>query len=223
MNTPMQQRKLEELLETVFTEREQGRDEVDGILAHAGTHAPDGHADDFRELERLGLVRFDGRTVTLTQAGEERARGVVRRHRLTERLMRDLLELGEGETESHACEFEHILSTEAADSVCTLLGHPPTCPHGKPIPPGACCAVYQKTVKPLVTRLTHLEMGAPARIVFIAPRFHDRMDRLASLGVVPGCEIKLHQRSPAYVIEVGETTIGLDEEIAGEIYVRRKA
>jgi len=63
-------------------------------------------------------------------------------------------------------------------------------------------------------------VGAPGRIVFIAPKFHDRMDRLAALGVIPGSEIRLRQRSPSYVIEVGETTIALDPEIAREIYVK---
>jgi DtxR family Mn-dependent transcriptional regulator len=123
--------------------------------------------------------------------------------------------------ESQACEFEHILSPEATDSVCTLLGHPPTCPHGKAIPPGDCCGTFQRTLRPLVTGLEHFELGAAGRIVFIAPKFHDRMDRLAALGVIPGSEVRLHQRSPSYVIEVGETTIALDPEIAREIYVKR--
>ncbi len=218
----MHQRKLEELLETIFTEKEQGRDEGAGILAAvAEAHAPDKSSEDFHELSRLGLVAFDGDKVRLTAEGESAARGVVRRHRLAERLLHDLLELDEEAMEDHACEFEHVLSEEATDSVCTLLGHPPTCPHGKPIPPGECCGLFAKTVRPLVTRLTHLELSAHARIVFVAPRFHDRMDRLAALGVIPGCEIRLHQKAPAFVIEVGETTIGLDEEIAGEIYVKR--
>ena len=145
----------------------------------------------------------------------------MRRHRLTERLFKDVLALGERTMESQACEFEHILSPEATDSVCTLLGHPPTCPHGKPIPPGPCCGTFQKTLRPLVTGLPNFEVGAMARIVFIAPKFHDRMDRLAALGVIPGSTIRLHQRSPSYVIEIGETTIALDPEIAGEIYVKR--
>ncbi len=214
-------RKQEEILEAVFTERELGRDEVHGILAHApAEHAPDARADDLGELERAGLVRLDGSHVALTEEGERRARDVVRRHRLTERLFKDLLAVSEGTMESQACEFEHILSPEATDSVCTLLGHPPTCPHGKPIPPGTCCGTFQKTVRPLVTGLQSFELGATGRIVFIAPRFHDRMDRLAALGVIPGSELRLHQRSPSYVIEVGETTIALDPEIAQEIYVK---
>jgi len=217
----MEGRRVDELLEAVFTEGEAGRDGLEGVLAHLGAHAPGGAADDFRQLQEMGLVRLDGSRVELTPEGEKAARGVLRRHRLAERLFRDLLDLSEGAMESQACEFEHILSPEATDSVCTLLGHPPTCPHGKSIPPGECCGSVQKTVRPLVTGLPNFPLGERGRIVFIAPKFHDRMDRLAALGVVPGSELRLHQRAPAFVIEVGETTIALDPEIAGEVYVKR--
>ncbi len=217
----MEAHRIEEILEHVWTEREEGRDAAKGILqASAGDHAPAAHDDDLQALAAAGLVRRDGDRVLLTPAGEARARDVVRRHRLTERLFRDLLDLGERTMEAQACEFEHILSREATDSVCTLLGHPPTCPHGKPIPPGECCSAFQRTVRPLVTGLPSFELGATGRIVFIAPKFHDRMDRLAALGVIPGSTLRLHQRSPSYVIEVGETTIALDPEIAGEIFVK---
>ncbi|HET9551888.1 MAG TPA: metal-dependent transcriptional regulator [Anaeromyxobacteraceae bacterium] len=217
----MQPRRIEEILETVFTEAEEGRDGAAAILAHAGEgHAPGCAPEDLRALAADGLLRLDGERVLLTEAGEKKARDVVRRHRLTERLFKDLLAVSEATMELQACELEHILSPEATDSVCTLLGHPPTCPHGKPIPPGLCCGAYQRSLRPLVTGLHHFELGASGRIVFIAPKFHDRMDRLAALGVIPGSEIRLHQRSPSYVIEIGETTIALDPEIAGEIYVK---
>jgi DtxR family Mn-dependent transcriptional regulator len=71
-----------------------------------------------------------------------------------------------------------------------------------------------------VTGLRSFPLGAKGRIVFIAPKFHDRMDRLAALGVTPGSTLRLHQRSPSFVIEVGETTIALDPEIANEVYVK---
>lgn len=214
-------RRSEEILETVYTEREEGRDLASAILAAApAEHAPGAAREDLEALAAAGLVRLDGERVILTEEGDRRAKDVVRRHRLAERLFHDLLDLGGDVAESQACEFEHILSPEATDSVCTLLGHPPTCPHGKPLPSGPCCNAFQKTLRPLVTGLPALELGRHGRIVFIAPRFHDRMDRLAALGVVPGSTVRLHQRAPSFVIEVGETTIALDPEIAREIYVK---
>ena len=134
-----------------------------------------------------------------------------------------VLALDPEHTEQQACEFEHVLSPEATDSVCTLLGHPPACPHGKAIPPGACCASFSRVIKPLVTGLASLPLGARGKIVFVAPRWADRMDRLASLGVVPGTEVRLTQRSPSVVIEAGETTLALDPEVAAEIFVKAVA
>jgi Mn-dependent DtxR family transcriptional regulator len=59
---------------------------------------------------------------------------------LAERLFTDSLAMdSESEIEQQACKFEHILSPEATDKICTFLGHPRTCPHGAPIPPGPCC------------------------------------------------------------------------------------
>ena len=217
----MEARRAEEILEAVFAEAETGHADLGSVLSRLGDHAPGSGEEDFRELSVMGLVRLEGDHVTLTEDGTARARGVIRRHRLAERLFRDLLDLSEGVAESQACEFEHILSPEATDSVCTLLGHPPTCPHGKSIPPGDCCSAARRSVQSLVTGLPHFPIGETGRIVFIAPRFHDRMDKLAALGVVPGSEVRLHQRSPAYVLDIGETTVAIDPEIASEIFLKR--
>jgi len=217
----MEARRAEEFLEAVFAEAEIRQDDVVSVLSRVGDHAPGSGTADFGTLAVMGLVRVEGDRVTLTEAGTARARGVIRRHRLAERLFRDLLDLSEGAAESQACEFEHILSPEATDSVCTLLGHPPTCPHGKSIPPGDCCSAAHRSVQSLVTGLPHFPIGETGRIVFIAPRFHERMDKLAALGVVPGSEVRLHQRSPAYVLDIGETTVAIDPEIASEIFLKR--
>ena len=79
--------------------------------------------------------------VELTDRGRKKAADIIRRHRLAERLFTDSLALdSETEIEQQACKFEHILSPEATDKICTFLGHPRTCPHGAPIPPGTCCS-----------------------------------------------------------------------------------
>ncbi len=83
----------------------------------------------------------DGSTIVeLTPRGRELASSIIRRHRLAERLFTDSLAMSsEAEIEQQACKFEHILSPEATDRICTFLQHPKTCPHGSAIPPGPCC------------------------------------------------------------------------------------
>src|SRR5215813_1390663 len=78
--------------------------------------------------------------VDFTPAGQQRAADVIRRHRLAERLFTQTLKVqNEDEIEQQACKFEHILSPEVTEKICSFLGHPTTCPHGSPIPAGECC------------------------------------------------------------------------------------
>lgn len=58
------------------------------------------------------------------------------------------------------------------------------------------------------------------RIVFIPPKNKARLNRLAVLGILPGSNIRIHQKKPTYVIRIGETDVALDEEVVREIYVR---
>jgi putative ABC transport system ATP-binding protein len=92
-------------------------------------------------LKPAGVSVGDGSMVVrLTARGRRRAADIIRRHRLAERLFTDSLALdSESEIEQQACKFEHILSAEATNKICTFLGHPRTCPHGAPIPRGECC------------------------------------------------------------------------------------
>jgi putative ABC transport system ATP-binding protein len=92
-------------------------------------------------LKPTGISTGEGNMIVeLTERGHQRAADVIRRHRLAERLFTDSLALdSESEIEQQACKFEHILSPEATDKICTFLGHPRTCPHGALIPPGPCC------------------------------------------------------------------------------------
>lgn len=91
-------------------------------------------------MSGIGLVSTETGSEEFTTAGQARARSVIRRHRLAERLFMDVLSIrDEDEIEESACKFEHILSPEVTDRMCTLLGHPESCPHGSPIPKGECC------------------------------------------------------------------------------------
>jgi putative ABC transport system ATP-binding protein len=100
-------------------------------------------------MARIGLVEMHGAEIAFTPVGEERARSVIRRHRLAERLFIDVLAIRDDQSiEKNACTFEHILSPEVTDRICTFLGHPRTCPHGCAIPEGECCLKAQSNWAP---------------------------------------------------------------------------
>jgi putative ABC transport system ATP-binding protein len=117
-----------------------------GLVA-ATPHPPEAHVHKpfvnpcHDNLKPSGVSMGDGSLVVeMTERGRKRAADVIRRHRLAERLFTDSLAMdSETEIEQQACKFEHILSPEATDKICAFLGHPRTCPHGAPIPPGDCC------------------------------------------------------------------------------------
>jgi len=90
-------------------------------------------------MSDLRLVQMQNGEVQLTLMGSQRARDIVRRHRLAERLFKDTFSIDDSEAHTQACKFEHIISPELDQRICTFLGHPKTCPHGNPIPPGECC------------------------------------------------------------------------------------
>jgi DtxR family Mn-dependent transcriptional regulator len=221
----MSQREIEELLEAIWVAEEEDEkarleflitDEADEPLpTSAGAGAV------LQEAKSSNLVEQEGNIVTLTQQGRVRSQNIVRRHRLAERLLNDILDLESREVESTACRFEHLLSEEAANSVCILLGHPTTCPHGKPIPEGECCQQHLTDIRPLVIPASRLRPGESGRVAYVGTRDRRRLERLANLGILPGMEIHLHQRQPSYVVKIDETQWGLDSSLMAEIYVRR--
>jgi DtxR family Mn-dependent transcriptional regulator len=207
----------EEILEACWELREQGRPMTKGALTDVdGVPA----SVILATLKQEGFVQENGGAIVFTAKGEAAATLVIRRKRLAEVLFSEVLDVDRQQMESSACEMEHILSIPVTEHICAFLGHPPRCPHDRPIPPGACCTRLTETIKPLVTSLAHFDVGRPARIMFISPRRHERLDRLSSLGIVPGQTVRLHQRHPCFIIQVGETELALDTEIVREIYVK---
>jgi putative ABC transport system ATP-binding protein len=134
--------RFDHLLERIWMCGEEGTSPQLG-----GIRAP-GATDPVRTLGRMAdlkLVEVRESDVHLTETGSRRARDVVRRHRLAERLFKDTFAIDDSEAHTQACKFEHIISPELDQRICTFLGHPKTCPHGNPIPPGDCCDGNNKT------------------------------------------------------------------------------
>jgi len=214
----VEEERVDELLELIWTLREKGVSDLDQLLETT----QDVEAKSIlRLMIRDGLFQIEGNRMVLKERGEEKARELIRRHRLTERLLSEIFEMSEEELEAEACKLEHILSPSVTESVCTFLGHPPVCIHGKPIPRGECCAKFKKEMKPLVIPLDELGLGEEGRIVFIASRSHHRLDRLSTLGIVPGSTLRMHQKNPSYVLQIGETTLALDKDIVKDVFVKR--
>lgn len=181
-------------------------------------------AADKKILERLvqqDYLSREGDSFEFTDSGREKGEIVIRRHRLAERLLVDVLSIRDTSFETTACRFEHVLTPEVTDHICTLLGHPRTCPHGKPIPPGPCCSRAEKSLETVVVRLSDLRSGESGRITYISTTNHHRLDRLSALGLFPGRLVRVHQSEPLFVIFLDETQLALEKEIVGEIFVIR--
>lgn len=175
-----------------------------------------------RRLAGRGLIREVDDRIELTPDGRAMAELQVRRHRLGETLFTTVLEVRDDKAVNRtACVLEHVLGDGLTDPICSFLGHPRYCPHGKPIPPGPCCRTLAPYVEPLVQPLDRLRVGERGRIVYIAPRESESLVRLSTLGLVPGATVHLQQKSPAAVLRIGETTLAVDPAIASEIYVKR--
>ena len=102
---------------------------------------------EFNGNQNGSAVKSTNNEVYLTESGSRRARDVVRRHRLAERLFTDTFAIEDSEAHVQACRFEHIITPELDQRICSFLGHPKTCPHGNPIPPGECCEKKPQEVK----------------------------------------------------------------------------
>lgn len=177
--------------------------------------------DLFEELLRKKYIQLSDGKISLTEEGQAVARDIIRRQRLAERLLMDVLEIKKELIDSVACEFEHIISPEVEKSICTLLGHPKLCPHGSPIPEGDCCSKREEILKSIVTTLDKLKPGEHSKIVYMLTHAHPELHKLLSLGVVPGAAITIHQTFPTLVVKIEEQQIALDKDIAKNIYVKK--
>jgi DtxR family Mn-dependent transcriptional regulator len=145
----------------------------------------------------------------------------IRRHRLAERLMMDVLNIRGEAGDYKACQFEHLLNEGVDTKVCTMLNHPSTCPHGKPIPPGECCAEAQASGDLGVVPLTEFKSGQEGEIAYIQTEDSKKMQKLMAMGVLPGNRIVLVQAFPSHIFRVGFSEFAIDVNLAREIFVRK--
>ena len=178
-------------------------------------------ASGLTELMDRKYVLASGDLLELTAEGRKQAEIAIRRHRLAERLLNDVLATKHNALEENACKFEHLLHEGIDDSICILLGHPKVCPHGKPIPPGECCRSREEAGSGrLVAALADLNPGQNGKIAYVQSRQSEEIQKLMAIGILPGTQIGLIRRYPSYVFKVGNTQYAVDRNIANLIYVR---
>ncbi len=173
-----------------------------------------------QELVQRNLIQQVNGEWQLTPQGEEQAKLALRRRRLAERLLVDLLQTSENLLDEAACGIEHALHEGLEEAICTLLGHPRYCPHGGEIPPGRCCEEARKAGIRLIVPLSEMTPGEVGRIAYLQTKDTEAMQKLMAMGVLPGEPVKLLRRFPSFVFEVHQTQYAVDNAIADSIYVR---
>jgi len=208
----------DELIELIYHLGEIHSQTLDALKEHK---PPKGFEKDMDELMSDGFITIDGENIGLTPKGTQLAENIMRRHRLAEVLLTDVLGKAPDEIESAACEFEHILAPEIVDSICILLGHPKRCPHGLPIPEGECCKKESDKIQSAVLPLSAVKTGVKVKIASINSTDETRMLKLMAMGMTPGIEVTLNQKIPALVVDIDGNLIAIDKSIGEEINVWR--
>jgi DtxR family transcriptional regulator, Mn-dependent transcriptional regulator len=208
---------LEEYLETIYALEEEGAQVIQARLAERLGHSAPSVSETVRRLRDEGWVEIDHRAVSFTSRGRERAESVVRRHRLAERLLTDVIGLPWHEAHREAGRWEHVISDEVEARLVELLGNPTTCPHGNPIPGSGGTRTPQ-------TALAGVETGAQVRVERVTEVVEadpDSMKYLSLHGIMPGRDATLAERAPdgTITLAVGASSVAVGALLARQIYV----
>jgi DtxR family Mn-dependent transcriptional regulator len=181
-------------------------------------------------MERDGLLHVAGdRHLELTDKGRALAIAVMRKHRLAERLLVDVIGLPWEEVHAEACRWEHVMSEDVERRLVKVLNNPTTSPFGNPIPGLLDLGVGPESWSedgPLV-RLTELPAGAPVAVVVRQLTEHvqgdiDLISRLKDAGVVPNARVTVETSSAGVTIVIpGHENVTLPHEMAHAVKVEK--
>jgi DtxR family Mn-dependent transcriptional regulator len=208
---------LEEYLEAIHELGEEGMVVIQARLAERLGHSAPAISEMIRRLRDEGYVEVEGRSVTLTDQGRSKAESVVRKHRLAERLLTDIIGLPWDKAHSEAGRWEHVISDEVEALLIERLGHPTTCPHGNPIP-GADADT--RDLETLAGRGPgdHVRLERVTELVEID---QESLTYLSAHGFVPGTEATVQSLAPdgTMTLAVGDDTIALGPALAQQLFV----
>jgi DtxR family Mn-dependent transcriptional regulator len=213
---------VEEYLETIIELEEAGIPAMRArLVERLGVSAP-AVSEMVARLEKDGYLSLDKqRVIQLSDSGRTFATAVMRRHRLAERLLTDLLGMPAWQVHEEACRLEHAISGEVADLLVRKLGDPATCPHGNPIP-GALTPAPVLALRPLAD----VAVGTTVVVRRIDEELESQLPRMKELyddGLVPGASLTVltRQASSVDVVVGGGTgaTVTVMDAVASYLYV----
>lgn len=213
---------IEEYLEAIFRLLQNKDDYAKtGELAAVLNVKPASVTQMVQKLAAKNYLKYEkNKGVRLTTKGRKLALDVLRRHRVAERLLVDLLGVSWEEAHDVACKWEHMLTPELCNKILDRLDEPRTCPHGNPIPnPNGTVTLIPETT------LADLDQGEEAVIDCISDENVELLRMMASMGMLPGEIVRIVQISPVgdtLLIEVGTAQFALSCNLAQRVHVHRE-
>jgi DtxR family Mn-dependent transcriptional regulator len=210
---------VEQYLETILELEESGILPLRArLVERLGVTAP-AVSETVKRLEREGYVTLDAdRVLHLTAPGREYATAVLRRHRLAELLLVDVLKVPWAQVHEEACRLEHAISENLEAHLVKLLGDPGMCPHGNPIP-GSANVVDHGPLRALGT----VPAGQPCVVRRIDEHLQTQLDHMRVLEhgrLLPGQRVTVTRADEdGIVVDVEGVPVTLDSETAREVYV----
>jgi DtxR family transcriptional regulator, Mn-dependent transcriptional regulator len=183
---------IEQYLEMVHVLVEEGVPVIQARLVERLGYSPAAVSEMVHRLVDEGYLTLSERGIVLTETGARTAERVVRRHRLAERFLVDIVGLPWAEAHAEADRWEHVISDTVEARFAEILGHPTTCPHGNPIPGEPHDPAPQRAMSDFAT-------GEHFRLVRITERVEDDTQTLAYLaehGLLPGRGARVRSRAP---------------------------
>lgn len=221
---------IEEYLETIYNMAMEGDTVIGARLAERFQVSAPTVTETLKRMVRDGFVTMDDRRlVALTDRGVELAEAVLRRHRLTERFLVDMLGMQWHQVHEEACRLEHHISGAVEARVVAALEHPTTCPHGNPIP-GYVGNARTYLSDRHALRLLHAERGREMVILCVSEVVENEEELISYLhdrGLTPGTHLRLVRRSEgddetSYAeLEVTERRIEVPARVAHALWVVR--
>jgi DtxR family Mn-dependent transcriptional regulator len=211
---------LEEYLEAIWKLQEKGGPVKTGKLAQELQVTAGAVTNTVTHLEKHKLiVRSPYRGITLTNKGRAIALQVIRKHRLAERLLTEVLRMDWSRVHDAACELEHAITDEMIKPLERTLKKPTTCPHGNPIPDESG-RLREEESEPL----SHFKPKDKTVLVKITEEKSDMLRYLASLGLMPGAIVEVQEKAPfegPIIVKVMGATYALGKNVASVVEARR--